>query len=244
METGLLDLELKEASLSSEGVFEGILASYNSVDQGGDTIEPGAFTKTLQERGSKVPLLWQHKADMPIGDLFLVDTPTALRAQGKLQLADPLAQKAYLYARAGTVKGLSIGYEPIKNDYRGQIRVLKEIKLYEGSLVTFPMDETAVLLSIKSWLEPLIEAQPDTEFKMGRVLSASNHATLTEVHKHMKAANDRSSKAVDLLSALLEEAGKTTSNDEAAESKSKPDAPTHHLAAKILDDLRSLVPRA
>jgi HK97 family phage prohead protease len=242
METGLLDLELKE--LSSEGVFEGILASYNSVDQGGDTIEPGAFTKTLQERGSKVPLLWQHKTDMPIGDLFLVDTPSALRGQGKFQMADPFAQKAYLYAKAGTVKGLSIGYEAIKSDYRGQLRVLKEIKLYEGSLVTLPMDETAVLLSIKSWLGPMLETQPDTEFKMGRVLSASNHATLTEVHKHMKAANDRSSKAVDLISALLEEAGKTTSNDEAAQSKSKPDAPPHHLAAEILDQLRSLVPRA
>lgn len=31
METGLLDFELKE--LSSEGIFEGILASYNSIDQ-------------------------------------------------------------------------------------------------------------------------------------------------------------------------------------------------------------------
>lgn len=231
METGLLDFELKE--LSSEGIFEGILASYNSIDQGGDTIEPGAFTKTLQERGSKVPLLWQHKTDMPIGDLHLVDTPTHLRAQGKFQLADPLAQKAYLYAKSGTVKGLSIGYEAIKAEPRGTLRVLKEVKLYEGSLVTLPMDENAVLLSIKSWLEPLIETTPKqpSEVKIGRAISAASRSAIME--------------ATRVLSALLEEAGTTTSNDEAAGTKSKPDAPPHHLAAqKILDDLRSLVPRA
>lgn len=144
----MLRMEIKE--ISSAGEFEGLLSVYNNVDQGRDLVEPGAFTKTIQERGGEVPLLWQHKADVPIGMLSLQDGPDALRVKGRLLMELDDAKKAYLLIKAKIVKGLSIGFETIKDTVEDGVRRLKELKLYEGSIVTFPMNELAIITSVKA----------------------------------------------------------------------------------------------
>jgi HK97 family phage prohead protease len=140
-------LEIKE--ITAEGSFEGLLSPYGNVDGGGDVVEPGAFTKTLQEQGNTRPMLWQHKQDVPIGDLTLEDRPDGLYCKGQLLMALPEAQKAYLLMKAKIVKGLSIGFEALKDAVTNGVRHLKEIKLYEGSVVTFPMNENALITSVK-----------------------------------------------------------------------------------------------
>jgi HK97 family phage prohead protease len=140
-------LEIKE--ISPEGSFEGLLSPYGNVDGGGDVVEPGAYTKTLQEHGNKVPLLWQHKTDTPVGDLTLEDRPDGLWCKGQLLMALGDAVKAHLLIKARIVKGLSIGFETVKDSVEKGIRHLKEIRLYEGSIVTFPMNEAAMITSVK-----------------------------------------------------------------------------------------------
>jgi HK97 family phage prohead protease len=137
-------------SLTEEGTFEGRLAVYNTVDEGGDVIEPGAFTKTLQESGGVVPLLWQHDTCQPIGVLHLTDSQTALNCKAQLVLSVPQARQAYDLIRAGVVKGLSIGYLAIKDAVAGEVRRLKELRLFEGSLVTFPMNLEAQVTAVKT----------------------------------------------------------------------------------------------
>jgi HK97 family phage prohead protease len=136
--------------VAPDGSFEGLLAVYNNLDLGGDLIEPGAFTKTIQEHGDQVPLLWQHKTDRPIGMLTLVDAPDALRVQGQLLMDLPDARNAYLLIKARIVKGLSIGFDVVKDAAEGTMRRLKEIRLWEGSIVTFPMNEQALITSVKA----------------------------------------------------------------------------------------------
>jgi len=143
-----LRMEIKE--ISAAGEFEGLLSVYNNVDQGRDLVEPGAFTKTIKERGSEVPLLWQHRPDTPIGMLALEDGPDALRVKGRLLMELPEAQKAYLLMKARIVKGLSIGFETIKDSVTDGVRHLKELRLFEGSVVTFPMNELATVTSVKA----------------------------------------------------------------------------------------------
>jgi len=140
-------LEIKE--IAPDGTFEGILSPYGNVDAGGDVVEPGAYTKTLQEQGLTRPLLWQHKTDVPIGQLTLEDRTDGLWCKGSLLMALPEAQKAYLLIKAKIVRGLSIGFEAIKEALQNGVRHLKEIKLYEGSVVTFPMNESALITSVK-----------------------------------------------------------------------------------------------
>jgi HK97 family phage prohead protease len=144
-------VQVKE--IGADGSFEGILAAYNNVDLGGDTILPGAFTKTIQEHGSEVPLLWQHDTHEPIGKLTLVDSPGALLVKGQLLMDLPMAQKAYLLLKAQIIKGLSIGYDTIKKDVEDGVRRLKELRLWEGSVVTFPMNEAAMVTAIKALME-------------------------------------------------------------------------------------------
>ena len=141
-------MSIKE--VAPDGSFEGSLAVYNNVDLGGDLIEPGAFTKTIREHGNEVPMLWQHKSDMPIGMLTLIDGPDALRVKGQLLMELPAARNAYLLIKARIVKGLSIGFDTVKDAVNGATRRLLELRLWEGSIVTFPMNELALITSVKA----------------------------------------------------------------------------------------------
>lgn len=141
-------MEIKE--ITSEGTFEGLLSPYGNVDHGGDVVEPGAYKKTLAERGNTVPLLWQHKTDLPIGILVLEDRPEGLYCKGKLELGLQKAQEAHLCLKNKIIKGLSIGFETVKDSIENGVRHLKEIRLYEGSVVTFPMNELAMVTAIKA----------------------------------------------------------------------------------------------
>jgi HK97 family phage prohead protease len=157
MDTKDFTLELKALD-ETTGVFEGRLAVYNNVDEGGDVIEPGAFTKTLAEGGGSVPLLWTHDSSQPIGRLELTDTPTALLARGRLVLEVPKAREAHALMKAGVVRGLSIGYKTIKETMSGSVRRLKELRLFEGSLTSLPMNSAALVTAVKQVPAPDMEA--------------------------------------------------------------------------------------
>lgn len=176
-------LEIKE--ITAEGTFEGLLSPYGNVDQGADVVEPGAYAKTLKDQGGTRPLLWQHKSDVPIGQITLDDRLDGLWCKGQLLMQLPEAQKAYLLIKARIVKGLSIGFEAIKDSVEAGIRHLKEIKLYEGSIVTFPMNEMALITSVKGlqakgdFNEELTEIQlSDAGYQMLYALSNALRSTV------------------------------------------------------------------
>ncbi len=137
-------------SITDQGTFEGVLSPYNNVDFGGDLVEAGAYAKTLAEKGDRRPLLWQHEQDCPIGELKLEDHADGLYCRGKLLMTLPDAQKAYQCIKAGIVTGLSIGYMSVRDSVENGVRHLKEIRLFEGSVCTFPQNEMALITSVKS----------------------------------------------------------------------------------------------
>lgn len=143
-----LNIQIK--SIAEDGTFEGLLSPYGNVDNGGDVVDAGAFAKTLKERGNTVPMLWQHDQKCPIGSLTLDDRADGLYCMGKFVLEIPEAKQAYLLLKANVIKGLSIGYAAIKAATVEGIRHLKEIRLFEGSIVTFPMNDMATVSSVKS----------------------------------------------------------------------------------------------
>jgi uncharacterized protein len=138
--------ELKH--LSAEGEFSGLASVYNVEDLGGDVVEAGAFSKTLSDSGRDRPLLWEH--DRPIGMCQLTDTAGALALTGKLSMGLQCAKDAYILLKDGIVKGLSIGFQTVRDEMVGNVRHLKELKLWEVSLVTFPMLPVAQVTSYKS----------------------------------------------------------------------------------------------
>jgi HK97 family phage prohead protease len=146
-----LNCSVEIKSITDQGQFQGLASVYGNVDLGGDVVVAGAFQKTLADRGGEVPILWQHDLKSPIGLGKLTDTANGLAIEGQLILADvPKAREAYSLLKAKVLRGLSIGYDSIKSDVKDGIRFLRELKLYEVSLVTVAMNELAQVSAVKA----------------------------------------------------------------------------------------------
>lgn len=137
-------------AIQEDGTFEGWLSLYGVTDLVGDIVEPGAFTKNIQEHGTERVLLWQHDPASPIGTIDLEERDEGLWVKGKLLLAVQKAREAYALIKAGVISGLSIGFRPIKKQMADGVRRLKEIELAEGSIVTFPALPTAQIEAVKA----------------------------------------------------------------------------------------------
>jgi HK97 family phage prohead protease len=148
MQNRSFKLEVK--SLTDQGVFTGMASVFGNVDLGGDVIEPGAFTRTLQHKGGEVPILFSHDTRQPIGLGKVQETKAGLEITGELVLQSSKAMEAYHLMKKGVLKGLSIGYDSVKDTVTSGIRHLHEVKLFEVSLVVFPMNEMAMVSSVKS----------------------------------------------------------------------------------------------
>jgi uncharacterized protein len=144
-------VEFEIKGLSDAGTFEGWASIYGNVDEGGEIVLPGAFTKSLSER-REVPILYQHNQKQPIGLGKLEDTPAGLKMYGELVLEVPEAKSAYALMKKGVLKGLSIGYRTVRESFDSMRKAnrLEEIDLHEVSVVTFPMNTLAQVTAVKA----------------------------------------------------------------------------------------------
>jgi HK97 family phage prohead protease len=145
-----LNFKLQVKSLDEQGRFSGLASVYNVVDLGSDVVVPGAFQKTLQDRGGEIPILFAHDSRQPVGLGKLSDTAAGLAIEGQLVLDVGKAKEAYSLLKAKVLRGLSIGYDTVKSDMKDGVRYLRELKLFEVSLVVMPMNQLAVVSAVKT----------------------------------------------------------------------------------------------
>ena len=137
------------------GTFEGYGSVFGNKDLGNDVIESGAFAKSLKKKKPyQVKLLYQHKSDMPIGVFDTIrEDDKGLYVKGRLALKTQAGQEAYELLKMGALDGLSIGFrvnpQEVSYDKRANKRIIKEVDLMEVSLVTFPMNPKATVMSVK-----------------------------------------------------------------------------------------------
>ena len=131
--------------LVTEGqVVEGYASLFGQRDQGGDTVQAGAYgasLKALAAQGRRVKMLWQHDPGQPIGVWEEVrEDAKGLYVKGRILTEVERGREAAALLSAGAIDGLSIGYRTLRaeRDAKGQ-RLLAEVELWEVSLVTFPM---------------------------------------------------------------------------------------------------------
>lgn len=151
------DLEVKLA-LGDEapGTLEGYGSVFSLMDRGGDMVMPGAFKKSLREwkKLKQLPqMLWSHDMSMPIGLwTSMEEDDRGLKLKGELILDVPQAMTAHALLKRQAVRGLSIGYRT--RDYEIDrvtgVRKLKEIELFEVSLVAIPMLPEAQVTGVKT----------------------------------------------------------------------------------------------
>jgi len=149
-------MELKSVQFKADNVdldqriFSGYAATWD-LDQGGDIIQSGAFSKTLNERAGRVKVLWQHNE--PIGrPLSMREDAKGLFVEGRISKTR-LGDEALELMKDGVVDQMSIGYiiPQGKSSVNGDgIRVITEVKLLEFSPVTFPMNEAAMITGVKN----------------------------------------------------------------------------------------------
>lgn len=121
--------------------FAGYAALFGKRDAGRDVIRPGAFASTLAQRDGRIPLLWQHRADMRIGWIEQASEDSrGLRVVASIDNAEGAAAAAL---RGGQVTGLSFGYRARQFTRDANGRELSAVDLIEVSLVTHPMQHGA-----------------------------------------------------------------------------------------------------
>jgi HK97 family phage major capsid protein/HK97 family phage prohead protease len=144
-------LHIKSVS-EDERIIEGI-ASTPTPDRAGDVMEPKGASYTLP-----MPLLWQHDQRQPIGQVTAASvTGDGIRITAKFAKVDEPGtlkdrlDEAWQSVKAGLVRGLSIGWQPvdvqpIKGSYG--LHVLKWLWA-ELSAVTIPANIEATILKVK-----------------------------------------------------------------------------------------------
>ncbi len=164
---------LVRASADDAG-FSGHASDFWSVDSYGTAIAPGAFKKTISERGDKIPVLWQHNPDWPIGKpTTLKEDDQGLAFDAAVVEESQYGKEAMLLLRGGVPLGMSFGFETIKSrryeeadedhlDWsnapawlrdpaeREYLRIIEEVRLWEISLVTFPANENATVDDVRA----------------------------------------------------------------------------------------------
>lgn len=200
MEIKHLQLEWKA---DDAGQIEGYGSVFDVVDQVGDIVAQGAFTKSLQS-GRKVKMLMQHDASDVIGVWDeLTEDGNGLRVKGRILRQISKGAEAYELVKAGALDGLSIGYRTIKSMDRGGRRVIMQAELWEVSLVTFPMNEMARIDAVKAAemdrneIERLLTLRAGLSRSVARKLLASGYDGI----KDMRGAVD----GADELARLLRE---------------------------------------
>ena len=146
-----------------DGVFSvsGILDSYR------DIVEPGAFTKTFDERGGKTLHLWQHDFFSPptaviesLVEIGRQELPEIIRVKypestggamvSRTYFDSPRAKEVLAAITAGSPLQMSFGYDTIRYEMRideetdETIRHLLELRLWETSDVLWGANEATL----------------------------------------------------------------------------------------------------
>jgi HK97 family phage prohead protease len=225
------------AQMGADGVVEGYAATFDrEPDSYGDVIAKGAFARTLDEwrakegDGLSIPLLYGHNTDDPMHNIgkvteayedekglfvhaeFDADNPTAQYAR-KLAAEGRLYQFSFAYAiRGAGMTTLDDGVDAYE---------LRDLDLYEVSLVQIPANQHAVVTSVKGGV---------AEVKSGRRNSKADEDELRHVL-------ELATQITTTVRALL---GDEPDEDEEPEPKPEEPAEANGEEAKDADVLRKL----
>jgi hypothetical protein len=169
------------------GTVTGYFSVFGNIDSDGDIVMPGAFTRTLKNNYHRQKHLNQHRSYEPLSSTRN-ERLTMKEDDYGLYFESQISQTSYgkdviLLYQDGVLTEHSIGYEVIKSrdsdtkfvasrwDPNKKIaaKELLELKLWEGSTVTFGANELAQVESVKAL------TKEETFEKMTGILKALRH---------------------------------------------------------------------
>lgn len=156
-----------------------MLSGFGNIDDGRDMIIRGAFTKSIQEHGPesdsdrKIIYLWAHDPKDPIGRFTKIEEQeTGLYAEAVIDDVEN-GNRALKQYTSGTLNQHSIGFNYVwdKMEYieDGDFFLIKEVKLYEGSVVPFGMNENTPFIGFKSLAEKTPDLMQEIESELKNI---------------------------------------------------------------------------
>jgi len=168
-----------EVKALNEREFEGYGSIFGNVDLGGDIVVPGAFKRSLAEHrraGALPQMFWMHKPDEVPGVWHeMREDSNGLFVRGEL-VDTTLGNDVHTLLQKKAVRGLSIGFRLRDADFDDDgNRLLKEIDLWEVSLVSLAMNPLAQVTAAKARLSDGGEYVP-TEREFERFLRDAGYS--------------------------------------------------------------------
>lgn len=181
-----IPVNIKDMSVADRTV-TGYFASFGNIDYDNDMFEPGAFNKTIQEWGpdgkNKIVHLYQHDTAMPLAK------PKVLKADERgVYFESQFATTSYgmdvlkLY-EAGVINEHSVGFQIVRSmpetiDGKEYNRI-NEVRMWEGSTVTFGANEETPFSGMKSM------SKPDLLERVNKLTKAVRNGTFTDETFHL-----------------------------------------------------------
>lgn len=176
LEYKTLTAELKDLD-TTKRIVTGYLSKFGNIDYDNDIMDKSAFTKTLSERKGKIFFLNQHKWEQPHGLFKSLEVDDyGLKFESNEMPDTTYSNDALKLYEAGIIKEHSVGFSTIVSEWNNatMTRIIKEVKLYEGSNVTLGANPDAVFTGLKSF------TKHDINEREKAILKAFRNGTFTD----------------------------------------------------------------
>lgn len=143
---------------SEEGVIAGYASVFGNVDSYGDIVVKGAFSKFLSElerTGKKISVYYGHNMEDPRANIGVVtdleEQDHGLWFKAQLDLSgDTYGRIVYEQLKDGRLDSMSFGYSIVDAAPTQEGYELRELKLFEVSVVPIPANDQALVTSVKA----------------------------------------------------------------------------------------------
>lgn len=228
---------IKSELMEDGGIVKGYASTFDrDPDAYGDVVAPGAFAKSLErwkalnEEGRYIPLLWGHDTEDPTSNIGRVteaiEDERGLLITAEFDADNEKAQYVRKLVQEGRVYQFSFAFEiidqgPTTLEDGRKANELKELELFEVSLVQIPANQHATVEEVKS-----IDA------KAGRRNSAKDAEELRNI------AN-AASQILEVVNSLLADDEATA--DEATEGEASEDAEGQKSQAEFVSAYKQAI---
>lgn len=161
------DIDMKKRRVT------GYLSSFGNKDHDNDIIKKGAFARSIKHRKDQIYFLNQHTWGQPHGKFAVLEEDTKGLYFESNELIDTTYSSDVLKLYdAGILKEHSIGFRTLDYDFdeTDNVRIIKEVKLFEGSNVTLGANSETPFTGFKSFTLKEVNDRAKTilkEFRRG-----------------------------------------------------------------------------
>ena len=152
----LKDLHDPEEDEPNIGKFEGFASTFGNTDRVDDVIVKGAFASTLSDhadRNRQIRMLFQHDRHNLIGGFPFAEAKEedeGLFVKGHINLDTQAGRESFSLMKQGVLEDMSIGFIIRDSEMKDGIQFIKDVELFEISLVTEPANQEAQITAIKT----------------------------------------------------------------------------------------------